>query len=109
MPRELNWSPRYIITKAPGIEGDPIPEDEPCLVVRGQDTLALTMLTTYRRLYEALPDHDLTVANELRRHWSVLLRWQANHPDRIKTADRPVKYRLDPDLGWVEVPTHERG
>jgi hypothetical protein len=24
-------NPRYIVQKAPGVEGDPIPEDEPCL------------------------------------------------------------------------------
>lgn len=88
MPREILWTPRYIVTKAPGIGGDPIPPDEPCLIVRGQDTLALPMMTMYRKLYEAIPTHDFDVANELRRHWSVLLKWQAEHPDRVKVADR---------------------
>ena len=83
---------RYVIQKAPGIGGDPIPEDEPCIVVRAQDRLALSVIDYYLAAYRGL---EATlglgptageVLEELEQHRNAIEAWQRNHP--TKYADR---------------------
>lgn len=83
-----DWQPRYLIQKAPGVEGPPIPSDEPCLVIRGQDMLAPLMMSTYIERYKAMPGHDATVISELLSHLEQLILWQEAHPEKVKRADR---------------------
>jgi hypothetical protein len=80
---------RYIVQKAPGVGGDPIPDDEPCLVVRGQDVLAVDMLTTYIARYNSLGhDADPEVLEEMMRNREQLIQWQKDNPEKVKVADR---------------------
>lgn len=80
-------SPRYIVTKAPGTPGLPIPEDEPCLVIRAQDVLALAMMREYiRRATEIGVSPE--VMSELYGHEYRLETWRAENPSKIKLPDR---------------------
>ena len=82
------WKPRYQVRKSPHVGGDPIPEDEPCLVIRAQDQLATATLSAYIARYRRLPNHSREVVNELFAHLEQLVIWQDTHRDQIKTADR---------------------
>ena len=90
----MTWTPRYLVQKAPGIGGPPIPEDEPCLVIRGQDILAPEILFDYIQKYEKEYGKDRTaprarpVSVECLPHLAVLIEWQGDHPDKVKMADR---------------------
>ena len=84
----MAWAPRYLVQKAPGIGGPPIPEDEPCLVIRGQDILAPEILFDYIQKYEKEHGKDRAVSVECLRHLAVLIEWQGDHPDKVKVADR---------------------
>lgn len=80
---------RYVVQKAPGIGGDPIPEDEPCIVVRAQDQLALGVIDYYLAIYRAILAHgagDQQVLDELEQHRDAIEEWQVEH--RTKLADR---------------------
>jgi hypothetical protein len=78
---------RYLVQKAEGVTGNPIPEDEPCIVIRGQDRLALTMLDSYITYYSKYcPAPDKAVVAELWDHRRTLVEWQTEH--RPKWADR---------------------
>ena len=80
---------RYVVRKADGIDGPPIPDDEPCVVIRGQDFLAIGMLATYIGMYKAGPGpKDSRVIEELEAHFERLLDWQDANPDKVKWADR---------------------
>jgi hypothetical protein len=79
---------RYVVRKAEGVGGMPIPEDEPCLVIRGQDRLAPTMLRIYLDCYTCNPIHDHAVVVELENHLHELVEWQWNNSDKVKEADR---------------------
>lgn len=81
-------NPRYVTHKREGVDGPPIPDDEPYMVIRAQDKLASTMLAFYLGLYGSLPDkdRDSAVTAELMEHMRKLNRWQAMHP--TKYADR---------------------
>jgi hypothetical protein len=79
---------RYQVQKAPGIDGLPIPEDEPCLVVRAQDMLAPIMLQWYIDLYSTFEDSQDEVRTELQDHLRRVLAWQVDHADKVKLADR---------------------
>ena len=46
---------RYAVQKAPGIGGAPIPDDEPCIVIRAQDRLALAVSGLGDRRAEGAP------------------------------------------------------
>jgi hypothetical protein len=81
-------TPRYVVRKAEDISGRPIPADEPCLVVRGQDVLAPTMLRLYIRLYRDSEFYDQKVVDELRDHLQRLADWQAANAGYVKLADR---------------------
>lgn len=89
------FDPRYIVTKAPGVDGPPIPDDEPCLVIRAQDVLAVPMLNKYIGLYvdmltmQGLTDVQLSahpVLQDLLIHQTILREWQAKN--FVKVADR---------------------
>lgn len=82
------WKPRYLVQKAPGVGGDPIPEDEPCLVIRAQDIMALATLRTYIEYYSIGRPWDYAVVVDLEAHLQALIDWQADHPDKVKWADR---------------------
>lgn len=77
---------RYVVRKADGVGGKPIPEDEPCLVIRGQDMLAVRMMRVYIDFYTLLEDYEDAVVDELNEHLDDLLSWQSAHG--VKTADR---------------------
>ncbi len=83
---------RYVVQKAPGIDGPPILADEPCIVIRGQDTFALPMIDHYLALYGAVVDETgepasaLLVIDELQQHRDAIEEWQRDH--MTKLADR---------------------
>jgi arylsulfatase A-like enzyme len=77
---------RYVVQKAPGIDGPPIPDDEPVLVIRAQDVLAARMMRLYIDFYTLLDDHGDDVVDEMNEHLDALIEWQLDHP--VKTADR---------------------
>lgn len=77
---------RYLVRKAPGVDGPPIPEDEPCLVIRAQDVLAVRMMRLYVDMYTLLGDYDEQVVEELNDHLDRLVEWSMEHS--TKTADR---------------------
>lgn len=79
---------RYQVQKAPGVPGDPIPDDEPCLVIRAQDTLAPIMLQWYIDLYCTFETAQDEVREELLDHLRTLLTWQVDHAEKVKLADR---------------------
>jgi hypothetical protein len=85
-----DWKPRYLVRKAPGVGGNPIPHDEPVIVIRGQDALAVLMLDLYVLLYmdtyRTRADRD--VINELAQHRAHLVDWQHANVDKVKRADR---------------------
>lgn len=82
------WQPRYLVRKAPGVGGPPIPEDEPVVVIRAQDKLALALFEMYQTWYEDDPDADLLVITDLDAHKDELVRWRHENAHKIKTADR---------------------
>ena len=83
------WTPRYLVQKAPGVGGKPIPEDEPCLVIRGQDLQAVAMLKTYIAFYQTLGyAADPKVIADLEEHLDALIEWQGDHAVDCKWADR---------------------
>lgn len=79
---------RYTVQKSPGVGGAPIPEDEPCLVIRAQDVFAPVMLRIYSALYIDVEEHDPEILEELKDHLDKVMHWQAIHPLRVKIADR---------------------
>lgn len=83
-----DWQPRYLVQKAPGVDGDPIPEGEPVLVIRAQDVLAPLMLAHYISTYSDSKTSDPAVIHDLCRHWEALIAWRKINQDKIKVADR---------------------
>lgn len=77
---------RYVVRKADGIDGAPIPPDEPCIVIRAQDRLALNAIDHYIDLYSHVPEASGDVVDELEQHRDAIEAWQAEHP--TKYADR---------------------
>lgn len=77
---------RYVVQKASGVDGPPIPVDEPCIVVRGQDLLALEMLDHYLELYAEIEGRDPAVWAELMLHRAAIVEWQQEHGSKV--ADR---------------------
>ena len=83
---------RYVVQKAPGVGGNPIPEDEPCIEIRAQDKLALGVIDHYLAIYRAICSHSAIpgagseVIEELEQHREAIEEWQREHP--TKFADR---------------------
>lgn len=83
------WTPRYIVTKAPGVGGSSIPKDEPVLVIRAQDMLSLKVMDFYMDTYiEQVPNPSGLVIKELRDHRKVLKAWRTQNFAKLKFADR---------------------
>lgn len=81
------WQSRYQVTKSNGVGGDPIPHDEPVLVIRAQDILALRMMNEYIHAYEAMTKHNPEVLERLNNHRIALREWQERNKDKMKLAD----------------------
>lgn len=79
----MAYDPRYIVTKAPGVGGLPIPDDEPVLVIRAQDVLALPMINIYMAFYAELDGADLGILIDLGIHKATLLEWQNEHGTKV--------------------------
>jgi hypothetical protein len=81
-------NPRYTAQKREGIGGPPIPGDEPFMLIRAQDVLALEMMEYYRNRYISLPRamQDPQVLVELDQHHQSISMWQEAHPPKV--ADR---------------------
>lgn len=82
------FNPRYKVTKAEGVSGDPIPEDEPVIVIRAQDVLSHEMMQFYITRYANTPGNSREVLRDLYDHASALMAWQQANPDKMKVADR---------------------
>lgn len=82
---------RFVVSKADHVGGDPIPDDEPVLVIRAQDVLALEMLDDYTDAYRNLTgftdEHESPVLARLKEHREELVRWQGENRSRMKLAD----------------------
>lgn len=78
---------KYIVEKNDTTPGAPIPEDEPCLVIRGQDLMAPFVLQHYIDNYSEFEEADEEVIANLREHLAVLLEWQMNNAGSVKLAD----------------------
>lgn len=83
--QEQVWHSRYSVRNNDP-NASPIYDDEPCLVIRGQDFLAVSMLCAYMTAYEQLPGRDVNVELELHEHLRALIFWQGRHT--VKVADR---------------------
>ena len=81
-----DWTPRYIVRKAEGVGGAPIPADEPSLIIRGQDVLAARMMRLYIDMYTLLGNHQDAVVDELNDHLDRIIEWQLEHDPKV--ADR---------------------
>jgi hypothetical protein len=87
-PNVTDWTPRYAVAKQPWVEGPPIDDDEPVIVVRAQDVLAVEFMDWYMGRYEVQANPDPAVRDELLAHRAALIEWRKAHPERIKVADR---------------------
>ena len=89
----MTWQNRYEVRKADGVGGDPIPDDEPVLVIRAQDVLALEMLDDYMAAYCNLTGwsaDDVEASPVIARvaaHREALVEWQKENRHRMKVAD----------------------
>ena len=80
---------RYVVQKAPHVDGPPIPSDEPCIVIRGQDQMALPVMDFYLVHYETMLSiglGDQRVLEELLQHREAIQEWQDANGSKI--ADR---------------------
>ena len=69
---------RYIVTRS---DGRPIPADEPCFVIRGQDAFALRAVQAYIDLTVDVVSVEVT--KELRAHRERIAHWQIDHPPKL--------------------------
>ena len=81
------WKNRYVVVKNADAEGDPIPDDEPVLVIRAQDQLAVEAMDWYLGRYEVQQGATAEVRDRLLAHRAELVRWRNENSDRIKVAD----------------------
>jgi len=71
---------KYIVTRA---DGKPIPEDEPCFVIRAQDIYAVTMVNYYMDRVGGRVSPEMY--RELDEHLHRIIKWQEEHG--AKTPD----------------------
>lgn len=71
---------KYIVTRS---DGTPIPDDEPCFVIRAQDAFAVKAIQEYINLTLDVVSNEMIV--ELLAHRETVRRWQ--HKNRIKIPD----------------------
>ena len=69
---------RYVVTRS---DGRPIPEDEPCFVIRGQDAFALRAIQEYINLTLDVVSEEVT--GELLAHRERIRKWRMDHPVKI--------------------------
>ena len=69
---------RYIITRR---DGKPVPEDEPCFVVRGQDAFALKIIQAYIDMTASVVSSEVT--DELIKHEERIRWWQVEHRPKL--------------------------
>jgi hypothetical protein len=80
-PRENTMAenqPRYIVTRT---DGKPVPPDEPCFVIRGQDMFAIRAVSEYIELTRGLVDPEVT--GQLIVHLERLRAWRTTHTVKI--------------------------
>jgi hypothetical protein len=70
---------RYMVTRR--AEGPPIPADEPCFVVRGQDAFAMRAIQAYIELTLDVVSPEFT--GQLIQHRERIRLWQASHPPKL--------------------------
>jgi hypothetical protein len=70
--------PRYVVTRS---DGRPIPDGEPCFVIRGQDAFAVRAVQAYIDLTRFVVSPDVTA--ELTAHRDRLSAWRTAHPVKI--------------------------
>lgn len=74
---------KYIVTRS---DGTPIPEDEPCFIIRAQDQQALDTIRHYRReaSRQGQPPAFLGQVDD---HIDRIKAWQSANPGKMKRAD----------------------
>ena len=73
---------RYVVTRS---DGKPIPEDEPCFVIRGQDAFAIRAVQEYINLTLDVVGEEVT--DELLAHCERIRKWQADPDHVVKIPD----------------------
>ncbi len=82
-----------------------IPDDEPVLLIRGQDVLAVPLIASYLDLYDG---SDPAVVDQLQVHLDRMIEWQRTHP--TKAADVPPMIDCPScDGSGVHVEDHGQG
>lgn len=66
-----------------------IREDEPVLLIRGQDILFLAVLQAYADAYAEQEKADPKISEQLDAHLDYAEQWQAKNAHLLKTADAP--------------------
>jgi hypothetical protein len=70
--------PRYVVSRS---DGKPIPDGEPCFVIRGQDVFAVRAVQAYIDLTRDVVSPEVT--SELLAHRERLREWHATQPVKI--------------------------
>lgn len=73
---------KYIVSRT---DGTPIPEDEPCFVVRAKDVFAVAVLRYYRDLTEDAAPQELT--DDMDRHIDLMNEWRRRNAHLVKIPD----------------------
>lgn len=73
---------KYVVSRS---DGTPVPEDEPCFVIRAQDMFSAKIVQMYIGLVEHLVDDDMV--EELVAHFMRIKEWQRENKDKIKIPD----------------------
>jgi hypothetical protein len=66
-------------------DGTPIPDDEPCFVIRGKDVFAVAVMNFYYSLAHGTADPQLM--HDLDQHLFALREWRRRHREQIKIPD----------------------
>jgi hypothetical protein len=69
---------KYVVTRS---DGRPIPEDEPCFVIRGQDAFAIKAIDAYIELTRGVVTPEVT--RELEAHRGRLVKWRTEYPIKL--------------------------
>lgn len=68
-----------------------IPDDEPVLLIRGQDGLALAIIGEYIDRYSRAADGDPRVLEFLQEHTKRIAAWQAEHGSKVADLPENIK------------------
>lgn len=83
-----DYAGRFVDLGAPGHPDHVIPEDEPVLLVRGQDLCAVPTARCWADSNDALGG-DPEMSRLVREHADRIQAWQDANPARAKLADMP--------------------